>query len=283
MTKEVQGRILAWNVKNGLEGDGALAIADTIAEQEPTIVILTEAATEPDRVSPRARRALTDIAGGFAEIPYDDADKRADTHTLVVLSRPEHGPVETVRLHGRNGALLRPDTKLSVLGFHGYDRKARNPGDPKPSRWDHETMRYTQTQSALARVGTYDALIAGDLNTMPRRSLVARLLRAAAPFVYRLPAGEPNQPQSKVERIGSLTQRASAMAIGRSLERFEGFEDVDPDGRTTASIGPIRAQLDHILARGANLRTSSFEVIPADGLSDHDAVVADFEYVPRER
>jgi endonuclease/exonuclease/phosphatase (EEP) superfamily protein YafD len=70
------------------------------------------------------------------------------------------------------------------------------------------------------------------------------------------------------------------MAFGTSLDVFReaGFKDADQQHQGTKSlVGPfLNVQLDHLLTRGDNVNTSDFKIVPAEDLSDHSMVVANF-------
>lgn len=185
---------------------------------------------------------------------------------MVVL--PEYGTPSKVKLGRRNALRLGQPGELTILGYHALDRM------PGGSRHAHGAVRTAQARKAIDLIGDGPALVVGDLNDMHRRNTAARLIRPFGGITGMLPYGEPGKPQSKLERVGSLSQRLWAMAGGESLDVYgeEGFHDADPGHQPTMELGPIAVQLDHILARGCG--TSDFRVIPPGDLSDHSMITA---------
>lgn len=273
---ELSGKIVAWNIKDGFDGPDALAIAEKIISQEPDVVFLSEASKQTGGKPAEVINLLREAVGPIAEVDYGDKDARRDTHSFIGIACKEYGIPVVRQMAGRRG-LLYSAGGVSILGYHGLDRKYRG------TRNDHEIQRVIQAEDALdVLAGAAPAIIAGDLNTMHGSDPNAQLLRAAGWLSDLLPAGEPGEPQSKIARVGSLAQRLSAMAFGDSLSVLEnaGFVDADPHhAGTKAMVGNfLNVQLDHILTRGVT--TTGFEVVPADGLSDHDMVTARFS-MPR--
>ena len=271
MSVEQSGKIAAWNIKDGFDGPQALKIAEAIVAQGPDIVLLSEASKKTGGKSAEVLHLLQEAIGPVHEVDYVDMDPRRDTHSFMGIAREGYGTPETIRLGGRQGLRYQLGN-LSIVGYHGLDRKYHG------SRDDHEVQRVIQAIDVVRTLPTEAAIVAGDLNAMHAADTNAQLLREVGRFSDVLPAGEPGEPQSKIARLGSLTQRLSAMASGESLQVYEdaGFVDADAQHRgTKAMVGKfVNVQLDHVLVRG--VAVTDFAVVQAEGLSDHSMITARF-------
>ncbi len=271
MSVEQSGKIAAWNIKDGFDGPRALEIAETIVAQEPDVVFLSEASRKVGGKSTEVLNLLQEAIGPLHEVAYADTDPRSDTHSFIGVARERYGMPETLRVGGRQ-ALRYQLGRLSVVGYHGLDRKYHG------AREDHEVQRVIQAIDVVRVLAANAAIVAGDLNAMHASDTTAQLLYRMGRISDVLPAGEPGEPQSKIARLGSLAQRLSGMASGESLHVYEdaGFADADPRHLgTKAMMGRfINVQLDHILTR--DVAVTDFVVIPAEGLSDHDMITARF-------
>ncbi len=271
MSVEQSGKIAAWNIMDGFDGPEALKIAEAIVAQGPDIVLLSEASKEVGGKSTEVLGLLQEAIGPVYEVAYDDKDSRSDIHSFMGIAREQYGTPETLRIGGRQGLHYQLG-KLSIVGYHGIDRKYHG------AREDHEVQRVIQAICVLRALPTTAAIVAGDLNAMHASDTSAQLLHKMGRLSDILPTGEPGEPQSKIARLGSLAQRLSAMASGESLQVYEdaGFVDADARHLGTKAImgGFLSTQLDHILTRGVAM--TDFAVIPARGLTDHDMVTARF-------
>lgn len=158
------------------------------------------------------------------------------------------------------------------VGLHAYDR------DHKDGL--HDQLRVEQMHDVLRHIAQLDpksSVIAGDLNSMYPDTLSARLLKKAGVIAGLLPSKNPGEKQSHLERVGSLSQRLSAMAIGGSIKLLEnlGYVDADMQHAGTIRSGIIHADLDHFFGKGVSF--SDFEKYE-NILSDHDALTARITY-----
>lgn len=273
MVKTREITLLTWNLKDGLsDPERADSLAERIAEIAPDVAIFSEGAAEGHEVNRSARRLLERHVGTVYQADYADFDMRRDRHRLVAAARPEFGEPAVLSNFGRNGFYFTPDKlPVRIAGLHGYDR---HHGDVKFS----DEARVRQMRHVLSRLaleGDDQAIILGDLNAMYPNHLIPGLLRLATPLFDRLPYKNPDEDQNRRERLGSITQRLGQMAIGGPLRELAdaGFYNVDPSRHPTMRLaGPIGVQLDHILARRAELY--AVKTHDPHGLIDHHGVSA---------
>lgn len=102
----IEGKVVSWNVKDGLADEArAEAIANLVAEQEPSVVVLCEAAPRPWSILPQAVKIFSKAVGPLFEVSYRDTDGRRDTHSLVMLVRPDLGEPMGISLGRRTGMI----------------------------------------------------------------------------------------------------------------------------------------------------------------------------------
>lgn len=267
-TKEIT--LMAWNVQDGLS-DPARAdeIAEKVAEFDPDLAIFSEGAIEGHEVTQSARRLLEKHVGRVYQADYADADDRPDRHRLVAVAKPLLGEPAVVSNFGRNGFYFTPaELPIRIAGLHAYDRDHR---DIRLS----DDVRRQQIQHVLSRLalGLDDqAIVLGDLEAMHPTDFRARTIRTVAPLLSELPAPQPNEARSVLERIGSVSHRLAQMAMGSPLAELAAarFHPADRHHRPTSAIGPVRVQKDHVLAKRSEL--SHYQLHEHADVSDHAAV-----------
>jgi endonuclease/exonuclease/phosphatase (EEP) superfamily protein YafD len=199
-----------------------------------------------------------------AEVPYGDQDRREDHHYFAMVGNPEAVEcIEPIQLAGRTALRASLKNGADVIGVHFDDRK--------------ETTRREQTEVLLAQVNpNRPTIIAGDMNSMHRNDLRARLLRSAAPITELLPQREPGRTRSRIARICSLATRLTRMAEGGPIAMLEavGYKDADPARQATMGF----VQIDHIMVPEW-MAVADFTVRPMEGLSDHRAILAQCKVV----
>jgi len=271
--REVSGahKIGVWNVCDGLDDPNrAEQIAQYLAFSDPDIAVIPEALASGKQVHLAAARVLEANNLHLHTVDYGDhSSPRKDKHQLAVVYRPwalEKEPTARYFL-GRATLLLSTNLGYDLAAVHGFDRHFCWKNDPEEAR----VRQFGLVVSSLSE----KAVVAGDFNAMHGDDRVARVLRAFAPVVQYLPSVDPGESCSKLERLGSLSQRLAAMANGRAMQFMlgSGFGDADPKHNHTMAKGPVRVQLDHIMHRSA-AGVSGFEVLKHHGLSDHNMVQA---------
>lgn len=231
------------------------AVLDITEAVNPDVVIYPEAFNEDGniRALDAAKFALQDQGYVVEGVANEDDDDRSDRRGLVAASKVKNTEIEVVRLMTRNALRvtgLHPEDQqaIDVFGVHLEDRS--------------EDGRLWQA-GALLKEAAYDrTILAGDFNAMHANAPIARVLRAMGPLANRLPAGEPGTHQSKLARIGSLSQRLAEMADGRTMEAMvkDGFIDADPKRQATIRrLGLLAVQLDHIMV-GDGLEATDFYI-----------------------
>lgn len=259
MAHELQ--VVSWNIRDGIDNP---EIQTALLANEPDIAVMPEA-------YPEGERPLADTVRRFEKAGYaltghnnDDDDGRTDRHALAVAFKPEVvTAVRPVYAAGRTVLKLALSDGSDFVGVHLDDRS--------------EQRRVKQAAEILRGLGAC-AIVAGDFNAMQRSGAAARVLRLAKPFTHLLPTRDPARGEKTppIQRLGSLSQRLTAMAAGTTMEAFAeaGFQDADPTRLPTMRRGPLAVQLDHILYRGNVAVTSRTAVDSADGLSDHERIRA---------
>lgn len=269
-------RALAWNVENNLGNPKrAGEILGLVAQHHPDIAFFSEATDGRDVVSSAAQ--IADVLGYWSVQPeYRDPDGRKDTHRYYMMGNPEVFKAPQVVTAAGRGALVAAtkDSQASFVGVHAYDRD-------QFGKNRHDALRLHQMRELVSCVQPLPAeslVIGGDLNSMSPRTLRAQALSLLGPLAYRMPAKNPGEIQTKLERIGSLANRLTHMALGSSIAYLqgEGFTDANTELRGTKWLGPLGVDLDHFLGR--NVQFGNFSVFPSRGLSDHDGIVVDVSY-----
>lgn len=323
-TQEGSLRAVAANLENNL---GAHVEADPvrraavqrylgrIAALRPSVVFFSEAAPHGSELISGLQHAFPHHLG----FVFDDNDRdRNDRHRNALLIDPAllGGNVRAVRLAGRD-ALQVPvrvgDTAVNAVFAHLLDR-------PRERRAEQARQ--------LARLMKDDrhALAAGDFNTIPAGAWQAKAMHWAThaevlgrrPFKWmidHLPSVDPGEalPEfrhfgilgkmatfaaRKAVRFGSLTRRLVDMAEGPGeggpleiLQEQAGLQLVAMSYRVTRRLSRLTGQLgvpiDHAVQKGMLIQ--GFDVLHADGASDHDGIVMDLkplvadDYVPAGR
>jgi endonuclease/exonuclease/phosphatase (EEP) superfamily protein YafD len=252
-------QIVSWNVLDSInDPEVHKAIIDTGLD----IGVFPEAAKEDEGVNGYTSRAFANAGYNVYSQSYLDDDGRKDRHALAVVAKPElvHF-VKSLQLAGRTAIRVTMPEGTEFIGTHLDDRT--------------ETRRLRQAQT-IARSAGVTAIIAGDLNATYRNGFQPTLVRMTRPLAHALPARDPGQKMSKLERIGSLSQRLTDMVSGTTMGHFSemGFTDADPSHAATMRLGPVAVQLDHILYRGDISVVQSTIVEDAAGLSDHSRIRA---------
>jgi hypothetical protein len=267
MVKTRDITVLAWNLRDGLSDPSrADALAEKIDEINPDIAIFSEGALEGHRVTRSAKAILERQDRRIYEADYMDIDDRRDRHRLVAVAKPDFGEPSVRPAYGRNAFFFMNGTlPLKVAGLHGFDR------DQESVKLSDEA-RVRQIKHTIARLALgpdSQAIVMGDLNSMYPNGFRATMLRAAMPVTDLLPYKNPGEDQSRMERLGSLSQRLARMATGGSLEvlREAGFSGSNPHRQGTMQVGPLSVQLDHILGRRVELY--GHELVEPDDLTDH--------------
>lgn len=270
MVKTRDITVLAWNLRDGLSDPSrAIALAEKIDEVNPDIAIFSEGAREGYRVTRSAKAILERQERRVYEADYMDVDDRRDRHRLVAVAKPDFGEPSVRSVYGRNAFLFTNGVlPLKVAGLHGFDRDQH---DVKLS----DEARIRQIKHTLARLALgpdSQAIVMGDLNTMYPNGFRATTLRALTPVADLLPYKNPGENQSRLERIGSLSQRLARMATGGPLEvlRDAGFSGSNPHRQSTMQFGPLGVQLDHIL--GKRVELYGHELVEPSDLTDHYGV-----------
>lgn len=265
-------RIMAWNVQDNLNNP---AVHKRVIVTSPDIAVLPEAVPQKTGLSAETRLAFYDAGYTVISHPYNDEDGRPDYHSLVVIAKQElvRGAEYKTVFVGRTALQIVMDNGLTFTGVHLDDRS--------------ESSRFTQAHKLIHEVirkpadGTQD-IIAGDFNSMHPNHGWAPMLRSARGISKLLPSKEPTDPymsnMNRLERFGSLSQRLSQMALGKTIELFEkeGFKETSLDYRPTIAKWPIGVQIDHILYRGEGIEVVAPTLVePHKGLSDHCSIRAD--------
>lgn len=233
--------VLCWNCE-----DKGAQLVGRMARLRPDVIVLPEACKPNDLVSRhQLERGLAAVGYDVTAIDYNDTDRRADDHVLVVGVRQEsHIAVEAISLDTRRAAKLTWPDGLVVFGIHLDDRQERR--------------RSGQFERLMQHVQRYDrAVIVGDLNAAPSGTGLSKVVAPAAHLWRRFhrPIGEPGLPQSRQARVGSLLIRLDEMLRSTVLSsaRHHGFCDADRKARPTKRFPgwpwPV-VQLDHALVRG---------------------------------
>jgi len=267
MSKELT--VMSWNL---LDGINSLEVQNEILSTEPDIAVLPEAAREQDGIEASTIRRFNNAGYDLYERPYADDDDRKDRHRLAIVVKPEHVVgVDAVRISGRTALLARLVGGVDLAALHLDDRTEKN--------------RLRQAEQAIAQLGK-TALAIGDTNALYGDTFQSRLLRMSAPFANLLPSIEPGiQNPPKVRRLGSLSQRMTAFAIGTTMQAFTEaeFRDASEDGAATMIKGPIALQLDRVMYRGDFSVVKPTQVDDAGGLSDHKRIQARLACYPQLR
>jgi endonuclease/exonuclease/phosphatase family metal-dependent hydrolase len=267
--------VMTWNLRDAFSREevSTQAVQDQIFAIGPEIVVLPEARSEGITLDDSVIAAFKSHGYNTYQSNYEDQDSRKDRHGLMVVAKSELvKDSRVVPLAGRNAIQLLLQHNVDFLGLHLVDRTPTGDNISVGG----EIQRLRQTTAALKILGGR-AIAAGDFNAMFGSSLLARSLRAAKPLVRLLPSTEPKPgvAYGKLERLGSLSQRLSDMATGKTLVAWEeaGFIDADKGHKPTMAKGPLAFQLDHIFARGV-LLSGNARVHPNHGLSDHKILTA---------
>lgn len=275
MSKEQSLKALAWNLEGGLSSAiTAPRIVKFISDIDPDIAVFSEATT------PAGETILADSISPSKywkeKAPYDDADNRLDTHDLfMIASKNVFRQPEPFRAAGRTCfSAVTVDGGLGVVGMHGFDRD-------QFSKNGHDKLRVEQMKAVMQHIkvlGVNKVIIAGDLNSMMPGRQAARVLGSLAPFTRILPIKNPGEKRSNIEKIGSLANRMSYMALGGSIRYLQdnGFVNADLNANGTIHFGPIHADLDHFMVRG-DVEVSDFSVHPRQE-PDHNAISVKIRY-----
>lgn len=285
--------IASWNIADGLNSpERASSLLERIVSLDADVVALPEAFSErlfqPGANFAEletllcARETLRAAGYGFKQVKYDDKDTRKDRHAFMLLVRRGVAAeaVRHVSLDSRQTlAVDLADLPLSITGVHLDDRS--------------EDRRVWQTSRLIEAQPSQRAhVLMGDFNAMHRggrgkNSPLVRPLVAAYPFTHLLPASDPGEQAAnlpRLRRVGSLAQRLSLMASGRTMRMLErnGYLDADPQRQPTLG----RVQLDHILTdfwvneHADYVNLSNFQVLDTTKAteSDHRIIRATIEY-----
>jgi len=272
--------------QNALDGFSDAATAEefiTLVDRvRPDVAIFPEAYEVADSAGVDAACARLAALGYDVSCgSYDDTDGRKDLHGLICLVRKDlTDPARScrlTRLGSRNAAegwLKDPATGRTVhfYGVHLNDRS--------------EALRQKELDDLLGKVVADEpTVVMGDLNSLHHEDARGRQIWIARLFatLVRLklwPISEPvnaRRPKKGLGRIGSLSQRLTEMASGKTLQRLEaaGFTDADAQHRLTFPAKAPFAQLDHIMvSREITAKTCS--VLPR-GSSDHLGILAEID------
>jgi len=259
--------IAAWNIKDALSDDArnensqktrAQMVVESLTINHPPYdaVVLSEAYHAEDRAKAVPWLKELSRSGNYTVFAVDEErfDDRPDAHGVALLVKKEllvRDPT-FIPLAGRYAlrATLRDSISQQpyhLFGYHGNDK--------------NEELR----EADARRLGDYlpleggqlvePTVLAGDLNAMEGSSATAVALKGLRPFARLLPAEapDPNNPPrtfvQKVKRVGSLTQRSTEMAIGRTMALYQsyGFKNADKNMIPTISERGLSLKLDHIL------------------------------------
>lgn len=252
---------------------------DSVDQQRPDILVLPEAYGE-DKITYLANveKALEREHYSFLHVLNNDADDRKDRHGTAVIYRSTHDVLkaEAVRLATRNALQLHmrdPETGrvVNVIGAHLDDR--------------HEANRLVQAKAAIEGINpNLPSVFAGDCNSMNKRDW-----KRFAPLLFgkfiapHLPVKEPGEKASKLERVGSLTQRLGEMATGDTVELFldAGMREAGHYERTMMARGIPLFNLDHMFVTQMDVDFAGPDKV--GGLSDHCRISADLSVYPAVR
>lgn len=264
--------VLSWNLQQGkTDGLNNPEIRQAIFDHEPAVAVFPEALPE-NGLQEETARAVANAGYDLSWTNYDDNDGRGDRHALAVIVKPELlVAATTMRAVGRTSLLLQLTGDTSFLGVHLDDRS-----EVRRSLQAERLVLINRRRDPRAAALQPSAIVAGDLNAMHRKGGWAPVLRAVEPLAYLLPSKNPDEKYTKLERLGSKSQRLTAMADGSTMDVFAaaGFTDADPHHRITMKQGPIGAQLDHIMYRGNVAVVDSTVVETMGDLSDHSLIHA---------
>ena len=195
---------------------------------------------------------------------YEDTDRTRPNapenydHYMVLFGRDGQHCPRTIRLASRNAiaAIIEDqETKdfIDLFAVHFDDRS--------------EPRRQSMARKLLGNTDpTRPTVIAGDLNSMPVDSQVAKLARGRAATLLA--------EYAPSARARDILERLSSMATGETLQILQdaGFEQTAQSGRSTTHYRGIPfGQLDHVLS--ANTTVLSTQRHRLCG-SDHAAVSA---------
>jgi hypothetical protein len=261
-------------------------VRDLVYMVDPTVLVINEAYAIPRAGNTDISAALTELSNeGFhtVHVPYDDRDRRADSHGMVVGSAIpfEH---EVVSMNTRNALRLGfPDdagtNRLNVFAAHLDDRS--------------EAARRNQASYLLSAIDPdIPTILAVQANSMHRESFRARAMRAAGPIARaafsRTDFIDPGvyadlSPIDKLKwsfaRLGSIALRTTEMADGGALQIFRnvGFRFTDDKHHPTIKrYGIFSSETDFILVNEQLPDAEARESVRLDGY-DHRVVRADIE------
>jgi endonuclease/exonuclease/phosphatase family metal-dependent hydrolase len=262
MSKNLE--IVSWNLEDKLNDPH---LQTSILEVEPDIAVFPEAHPENTVLDAATTARFHNAGYDVYDKDYDDDDGRKDRHSLVVIAKPELvRAADPVYLVGRHAIRLTMHDGSEFMGVHLDDRRERR--------------RLAQAATAVRSLGE-TAIVAGDLNATYREGKWPRVLRALKPFTYLLPASEPDPEREgslgyKLGRPGSLAQRLTGMASGKTMESFRAANFIDADRKhvPTKTLGPIGVQIDHILYRGRVALERQTSVESVGNTSDHSRLRA---------
>lgn len=248
------------------------AFLDSVKSLNPDVLVMPEAYAE-DKITylENVEESLGRGRYSFVHTLNQDSDGRQDRHGTAVLYKTslDVRKAVAIRLATRNALQLHiaddeSDQVVNLIGAHLDDR--------------HEASRLSQVGVALAGVSTmHPSIFVGDLNAMNKRDRKRLVPRLAYPFARLLPAKDPvpGEKITKLERLGSLSQRLGEMALGTTIELFisAGMEEVGHYEPTMMLKGRPLFNLDHILS--SRMDAANFQVDTVGGLSDHCRISAD--------
>lgn len=271
--------VLSWNLQNGFSNPdiNLRNLEDAIITQGPDIAVFPEARSESAQIADSTINRFEQEGYTTYDTDYSDKDLRTDKHGITVIARPELvKTMQTIRLAGRNAILLNLINETSFIGSHFVDRTVVGDGY---SSIGGEEQRIAQANDAVA-FSQDRAAIVGDLNATHKKGFTPTALRVARPFAELFPSLDPRPgfDVPKIKRLGSLAQRLSSMATGKTLQVIEAADFIDADFSTqpTMTKGPIKVQLDHIMVRNLPIIEAT-TVGPQSALSDHRPISAKLE------
>ena len=294
--------ISSWNINKALSLDDECGAArregvyEYVMRHPYDVHIFIEAYGNSDEELPEdVRRHFEDMGYEVGDCPHHDSEREADDPTvqkgIVYLSRVGAVQSTVVNFDGKRDmpllSLERPNGgKSQILAVHLDDRT--------------EYARWIQVRSIIDNFCdcSDNLIIAGDFNSMPKDSRVARALRSAD-FAHLAMTQRDG-------RVASLLQRSGQMAIGGAYQALTSelnLTDADPNFQPTITIrqkgfrmpesvsqilesagvnleGGI-FKLDHFLA-GGDYAIKKFEVEDVAGkVSDHLAIRAVYQYLQK--
>lgn len=290
MTRETV-TVMSYNVAGALsDGDKAMAVLDQVELHNPTVAVFPEAyRSGHDNIHEHVFEDLESMGYAFASVDQEVSDPRPDARGILVVAKKELvAGLGSIPLAGRyaiKADMYNPGTDKPMLffGHHGNDKnEALRVEDLDALIRDYLPLA---TDADGHRNITDPTIYAGDGNTMRRGGVLPAALRAAGPFVRRLPSVEPNPDveQSGLKRKASLAQRLSEMAIGDADAMLEeiGLRDIDPYNEPTMRKFGLAVKIDHIRASEHfdPIIHRVVQGITVDGdvngepLSDHDMLI----------